>query len=156
MYLLLETVLAIDNIFIVVSQFESYTVIPIINGMSDHDAQLLTISTDYSHVPIHRSKTVRKINKYTIPDFIATLSSESWDSIFNSEDVNVMFNSFLNIYLRIFYSSFPLKKVTSSNNNDNNWITLGIKTSCGRKRELYLTCRNSNNGKLKKTLSTIL
>ena len=61
MYLLLETVLAIDNIFIVVSQFESYTVIPIINGMSDHDAQLLTISTDYSHVPIHRSKTVRKI-----------------------------------------------------------------------------------------------
>ena len=118
--------------------------------MSDHDAQLLTISTDYSHVPIHRSKTVRKINKYTIPYFIATLSSESWDSIFNSEDVNITFNSFLNIYLRIFYSSFPLKKVTNSNNNDNNWITLGIKTSCRHKRELYLTCRNSNNGKLKK------
>ena len=61
--------------------------------MSDHDAQLLTISTDYSHIPIHRSKTVSKINKYTIPDFIDKLSSESWDSIFNSEDVNIMFNS---------------------------------------------------------------
>ena len=48
--------------------------------MSDHDAQLLTISTAYSHIPIHRSKTVRKINKYTIPDFIDKLSSESWDS----------------------------------------------------------------------------
>jgi len=36
----------IDNSFIDVSQFESYTVTPIINGMSDHDAQLLTISTD--------------------------------------------------------------------------------------------------------------
>jgi len=101
---------AIDNIFIDVSQFESYTITPVINGVSDHDAQLLTISTDYSYVPTHRSKTVRKINKYTISDFIDKLSCESWDSIFNSEDVNVMFNSFLNIYLRIFYSSFPLKK----------------------------------------------
>ena len=63
-----------------------------------------------------------------------------------------MFDSFLNIYLRIFYSSFPLKKVTNSNNNnDKNWITLGIKTSRSHKRELYLTCTNSNNGKFKKT-----
>jgi hypothetical protein len=60
---------AIDNIFIDVSQFESYTVAPIINGMSDHDAQLLIISTDYSHVPIHKFKTVRKIKKYTISDY---------------------------------------------------------------------------------------
>ena len=38
------SVTAIDNIFIDVSQFESYTVTPIINGVSDHDAQLLTHS----------------------------------------------------------------------------------------------------------------
>jgi len=82
------------------------------NGVSDHDAQLLTISTDYSYVPTHRPETVRKINNCTISDFIDKLSCESWDSIFNSEDVNAMLNSFLNIYLRIFYSSFTLKKVT--------------------------------------------
>jgi len=35
-----------DNIFIVVSQFESYTITPLLNGLSDHDAQLLIISTD--------------------------------------------------------------------------------------------------------------
>ena len=45
-------------------------------------------------------KTIRKINKFTISDFIDKLSCESWDSIFNSEDINAMFNSFLNIYLR--------------------------------------------------------
>ena len=62
-----------------------------------------------------------------------------------------MFNSFLNIYLRIFYSTFPLKKVINRNNNDNNnWITLGMKTSCKHKRKLYLTCRNSNNLELKR------
>ena len=38
------SVTAIDNIFIDVSQFESYTVTPVINGVSDHDAQLLTHS----------------------------------------------------------------------------------------------------------------
>ena len=57
------------------------------------------------------------------------LSCESWDTIFSSEDVDDMFNSFLNIYLRIFYSSFPFKKVFSRNRNDNNWITVGIKTN---------------------------
>jgi len=100
---------AIDNIFIDVSQLESYTVTPIIN-MSDHDALLLIISTEYSHVPVHKLKTIRKINKFTISHFIDKLSCESWDSIFNSEEVNALFNSFLNIYLRIFISSFPLKK----------------------------------------------
>jgi len=61
-----------------------------------------------------------------------------------------MFNSFLNIYLSIFYSSFPLNKATNHNNNDNNWITLGIKTWCTHKRELYLIRRNSNDEKLRR------
>ena len=96
---------AIDNIFIDVSQFESYT-LPILNGLSDHDSQ---ISTDYSHMPIQKSETVRKINECTISDFINKLSNKSWDTTFNSDDVNAMFNSFSNIYLRI-YSSFPPNK----------------------------------------------
>ena len=141
---------AIDSIFIDVSQFESYTITPVINGRSDHVAELLTINTDYSFVPTHRSKTVTKINKYTISDFIDKLGCKSWDAIFNSEDINAVFNSFLNIYLRIFYSSFPPKKVTNRNNNDNNWITLGIKTSCRHKIELYLISRKSNDEKFKR------
>jgi hypothetical protein len=110
---------AIDNIFIDVSQFESYTVTPITNGLSDHDAQLLKTSTEYTLVQIHKFKTVRKINKYTISDLPDKLSCKSWDTTCNSEDVNAMFNSFLNIYLRIFYPSFPLKRVIKRNNKDN-------------------------------------
>jgi len=48
------------------------------------------ISTDYFHISIQKSKTVRKINKYMISDFINKLSKESWDTIFNSDDVNAM------------------------------------------------------------------
>jgi hypothetical protein len=76
------------------------------------------------------------------------------DTIFNSDNVNDMFNSFLNTYLRIFYSSFPHKKVISKNKSDNNNNTTGIKTSCRHKRELYLASRNSNNQEFKKHYQT--
>ena len=44
----------------------------------------------------------------------------------------------------MFYSSFPLKRV-HINKKHNNWITLGILTSCKHKRELFTAYRNNNN-----------
>jgi hypothetical protein len=40
------------------------------------------------------------------------LSYESWDEIFGGKDANLIFNSFLNTYLRIFNASFPIIKNT--------------------------------------------
>ena len=59
-----------------------------------------------------------------------------------------MFNNFLNTYLRIFNSIFPLQKVQSTHNNKP-CITTGIKTSCQHQKELYLISTDSNNSKLK-------
>ena len=53
---------------------------------------------------------VREINEYTIADFLHKLSKVLWESTFNNENVDIMFNSFLNTYIRIFSSSFPPKK----------------------------------------------
>ena len=39
------------------------------------------------------------------------MSYEIWDTIFGDNDVNKIFNNFHNIFLRIFYSSFPKKKI---------------------------------------------
>jgi hypothetical protein len=137
---------AIDNIFIDISRLEDFSIIPFPNDLSDHDAQILTIN-----IPIQmqsdRSRFVRKVNKHTILDFTYNLSNESWEGVFNN-DVNLMFNSFLNTHLRIFYSCFPLVRSKSRKLN-NNWITLGIKISCKRKRELFQTIRKSNNPALK-------
>jgi hypothetical protein len=47
-------------------------------------------------------------------------------------DVDTLFSRFLNNYLRIFYTSFPLKKVAEGGNK-NHWITPGIRTSCDYK-----------------------
>ena len=54
---------------------------------------------------------IRKINEHTINDFLTKLSYETWDIIFSTDDINKMFNCFLDSYLKIFYSSFPLKRV---------------------------------------------
>jgi len=64
-----------------------------------------------------------------------------------------VFNSFLSIYLRIFYSSFPLKKVNTETNS-HAWFTLGIRTSCKRKRDFFLFCRNSSDTKLENYYKT--
>jgi hypothetical protein len=67
---------------------------------------------------------------------------------FECNDVNKIFNSFLNTYLRIFYASILLKKINNKINTP--WITTGIKTSCIQKRKLYLASRNSTNPHIKR------
>ena len=143
---------AIDNVFMDISNFAEYSLIPFSNDLSDHDAQILTIKS-LLQMQSSKLQLKRKIEKYTTYDFIYKLSNESWNSVFDNDDVNLMFNSFLNIYLRIFYSSFPLIR-TKNRMNKISWITLGIKTSCKHKRELYLLSRNSNNLALKQYYKT--
>jgi hypothetical protein len=67
-----------------------------------------------------------------------------WEQVFDGTDVNKSFNSFLNIFLRIYYSSFPLIQAKSKM-NQNSRVTPGIITSCRHKRELYKELQNNNN-----------
>ena len=48
-------------------------------------------------------------------------------------DIDLLFNLFINSYLRIFYISFPIRK-RIENSNNNSWITAGIKVSCSFKK----------------------
>jgi hypothetical protein len=61
-----------------------------------------------------KTKTIRKINKFTINEFKNKLSVELWQDIFENPymDVNSKFNSCLKVYLQIINSSFPKKKGT--------------------------------------------
>jgi hypothetical protein len=69
------------------------------------------------------------------------------EPVFDGNDVYKIFNSFLNIFLRIYYSSFPLIQANSKMNR-NSWITTGIITSCKHKRELYKELQINNNDTL--------
>jgi hypothetical protein len=98
------------------------------------------------------------INEATIAQFKLNLSYESWYNVFNDEELDSSFNNFLNTYLRIYYNSFPPKKVYINNNNKA-WLTKGIRISCQRKTDLYLIYKHTTNPSLRnynKTYSKIL
>jgi len=101
---------AINNIFIDKFKNTNFTIKPLSNGLSDHDAQILILhDTKIQNLKAH-NYTKRLINEFTISEFKLNLSYESWDAFFTEDNVDSIFNSFLNTYLRIFYHSFPLKK----------------------------------------------
>jgi hypothetical protein len=96
---------AIDNIFIDYSRLGTFRIDSVCNGLSDHDAQLILIHDinvpSYPNDILHK----RKVNKFSLANY--NLNFETWNEIFNETDVDIMFNSFLNTFLRLFYTSFP-------------------------------------------------
>jgi len=68
---------AIDNIFINVSKFDDYIISPLINGLSDHDAQLIMINDINLKTLNNTPRYIRNIDKHGIADFKIKLSLES-------------------------------------------------------------------------------
>ena len=87
----------------------------------------------------------RDFNKFNTSKFLMSLSFEHWQDVFEVKEVNIMFNNFLNTYLKCFHSCFPLRKKTLSKLTQGPWITKGITISCRRKRELYILCKICND-----------
>ena len=84
-----------------ISRLEDFLITPFPNDLSDHDAQILALNIPKKIYP-DKTKLIRKTDEHTIFYFINNLSNETWDSVFDAKDVNLMFNSFLHTYLRIF------------------------------------------------------
>jgi hypothetical protein len=90
---------------------------------------LLTIKDINPQRVNQHSYNIRNINKCSIEKFKITLSYESWDSIFGNNDnadVDSVSNIFLNNYLRIVCTSFPLRRITERGKR-RQWIRTGIK-----------------------------
>jgi hypothetical protein len=121
---------------------------PLINGLSDHDVQIITLTNIFISVPRHVFSFTRKTDNNSISKFTFLLSHENWEDVCLEKNVNIIFNNFLNTYLSIFYSSFPINKKQYSY-KPKPWLTTGIRISRANKRKLYLTYRNSNDPNLK-------
>jgi len=95
---------AIDNIFIDKVKYENYSIHPLVNGLSDHDAQIIPINNITVNKCIGKTQSIRKFNKIPLSQFTINLSYKNWDNGFIEEDINTDFNNFLNTYLRILRS----------------------------------------------------
>ena len=92
------------------SRLESTTISPFINGLSDHDAQLLTINNIHAATKnVNLQQKTRTINRKTLSNFQSLLKQETWQSVYQTQDTNNMFNSFLSTFLHAFATSFPVK-----------------------------------------------
>jgi len=59
----------------------------------------------------------RKVNKYTLAD-LQSKFIETLEPVFDGNFVNKIYNSFLNIFIRIYYSSFPLSQAKKRMNKN--------------------------------------
>ena len=68
---------AIDNVFINKFKHENYKIYLLINGLSDHDLQVLNLPNTI--IPNNRNKllTYREINEYSLHEFQRNLSHEN-------------------------------------------------------------------------------
>ena len=108
------------------SRINLSSISPIINGLSDHDAQILTIKNVYATInKFPLKQRIRLIDNETIMNFQTVLKKETWESVYIATDPNHMFNSFLCTFLNIFQASFPVEYKSMEDKND--WITQGIK-----------------------------
>ena len=89
---------ATDNIFI--ARTKSFTIYPFINGLSDHEAQILVIENIVLTKQRNNITTKRDTNDQSMLEFQLLLSHENWEEIFMADDANISFNKFLNTYLR--------------------------------------------------------
>jgi hypothetical protein len=103
--------MTIDNIFINTLNKNSFSVYPCINGLSDHDAQIIVLHNIAIMTYEKQLFFCLRFNEAESTDLTIKLSYESWEDVLSYKDVNMSFNKFLNIYLTIFYSSFPTKAV---------------------------------------------
>ena len=141
---------SIDNIFLDKSKYTSYVIEPYFNGLSDHDALMLTMNVTLQKMD-KITKSVRIYDDCFVDEFILNLSYENWENVFNSQydsDINIIFNNFLNTYLRIFHGCFPVQRIIVGNMYKG-WLTKGILISSEHKKSLYLLCRSSKNPVLK-------
>jgi len=108
-----QSISAIDSIFIDTVQFRHYTFPPIINGLYDHDTQLIVTDDINLWMQNYYIKTIRNINRNSMVKFQTKFSYKLWENVFdnyNNMEADNSFNSFLNTCLSLFCSDFSSKK----------------------------------------------
>jgi hypothetical protein len=92
-------------------KYKDYVIFPVINSLSDHDAKISILDNVLIQNYYKCTYSGRKINSSSLMDFKLNLSHEPWDNIITNADIDKIFNNFLNSYVGIFNSSFPIKKL---------------------------------------------
>jgi len=117
-----------DTAFVDTSMYDKIEIKPFINGLPDHDVQIICLhKSNITSQQNFQKKKSRLINDQTISSFQQLLKAETWNQVYNSSCSNETFNKFQEIFLRHYEASSPVIYV-NCRSKKNNWITKGINT----------------------------
>ena len=129
----------IDN---VATNIELYETKVIDTDLSDHRAILFSIPTP--NLPMMETSNFRQLTEENLYFFEHFLSQENWTEIFNSNDVNTVYDNFLNRFLYAFNLFIPKtsKSIFKNKNYSKNWITPELQKMSEQKRLLFLLIKD--------------
>jgi hypothetical protein len=88
----------IDTVFVDVMICDKIQVKPFINGLSDHDAQIISLQN--ANIGLQQTvskKKSRLISEQSIKHFQTLLKDEMWDTVYESTCINEMYSKFQGI-----------------------------------------------------------
>ena len=142
-----ESATIIDNIFTNdINYCSNYFNGLLINDISDHLPVFVICNKNVDRNVTKKYVQIRSINNNNIVSLQNELSAQSWESVINSDDVNVAYSNFVNIFNLLLDKHCPVKKICITNKKDSKpWFTNGLRNACKKKNTLYkqfLRCQN--------------
>lgn len=106
------------------------------NCLSDHKTVFCVSGIDVpKSVPLYAER--RLFHTDNIIQLANSLSDEKWDRTFNSNDPNVAFEAFHDVFLRYFELNFPVRKVPYRGGTGREWINSAVKKSSINLKDLH-------------------
>ena len=108
----------------------------IIDGLSDHTCQLITVKRTNDHIYKPQIFEKRNFNHINVRKFITTLQTEPWTELYNSNSTtDKMFTTFMNSVYNIFDKTFPIIKIRVNKRQKKGWISNEVKHYSKLKRK---------------------
>lgn len=123
----------IDNIFTNELQHDHISGL-LINDTSDHLPVFSIKKCNLERNPVKKFIMIRNNNKEAINAFGKALEEKIWDEVYENNDTNECFNTFLDYFTKCYNEHCPIRKVKISNKKKYKpWFTNGYKMPVKRK-----------------------
>lgn len=114
-------------------------------ALSDHTPQLLTCPVKISCSLKYWYVEKRDYSKENIDKFKDCIDSLGFNDTLNTEDPNIAFNSFYELFTLFYYLCFRKIQIRISAKVRPKWLSKGIRQCCKRKRKLLWEYRKNRN-----------
>lgn len=118
-------------------------------SLSDHTAQLLRCPVKKTYNITHWFKLRRDYSEENLIKFLNCIKKLSFADCYSTDDPNIAFNNFFDVFKMFYDLSFPIIKIKIPVYKKPKWLSKGIRLCSKKKRSLLWKYRLSSNIKYK-------